>query len=100
MRGGGRAWSDRGSPSPLAHPVSTLGFGGPPGGGPRTYRYLRRARLPAQDAAFESLAAALKLSSPIDLFNATYNATAANITALHVIPGETWEPTVRGYPAM
>ncbi|KXZ55795.1 hypothetical protein GPECTOR_2g1345 [Gonium pectorale] len=40
------------------------------------------------DAAFEALAAALNLTSPLDLFNATYNATAANITALHVIPGE------------
>lgn len=39
------------------------------------------------DAAFEALAAQLGLASPMDLFNATYNATAANITALHVIPG-------------
>lgn len=37
--------------------------------------------------AFEALAAQLGLASPMDLFNATYNATAANITALHVIPG-------------
>ncbi|GIL86144.1 hypothetical protein Vretifemale_14506 [Volvox reticuliferus] len=41
-----------------------------------------------QDAAFQSFATALNLSSPLDLFNATYNATTANITALHVIPGE------------
>ncbi|GFR47833.1 hypothetical protein Agub_g9611 [Astrephomene gubernaculifera] len=40
------------------------------------------------DAAFAALATSLNLSSPLDLFNATYNATAANITALHVIPGE------------
>ncbi|KAG2494919.1 hypothetical protein HYH03_006854 [Edaphochlamys debaryana] len=39
------------------------------------------------DAAFEELATALKLASPLDLFNATYNATAANITELHVVPG-------------
>ncbi|KAG2447356.1 hypothetical protein HYH02_007684 [Chlamydomonas schloesseri] len=39
------------------------------------------------DAAFADLAAALGLASPVDLFNATLNGTAANITALHVIPG-------------
>ncbi|PNW72436.1 hypothetical protein CHLRE_16g679557v5 [Chlamydomonas reinhardtii] len=39
------------------------------------------------DAAFAELAASLGLASPVDLFNATLNATAANITALHVIPG-------------
>ncbi|GLI68388.1 hypothetical protein VaNZ11_012719 [Volvox africanus] len=41
-----------------------------------------------QDAAFQSFATALNLTTPLDLFNATYNATTANITALHVVPGE------------
>lgn len=39
------------------------------------------------DAAFQELAAALNLTSPLDLFNATLNATTTNITELHVIPG-------------
>ncbi|GIL54016.1 hypothetical protein Vafri_9572, partial [Volvox africanus] len=40
------------------------------------------------DAAFQSFATALNLTTPLDLFNATFNATTANITALHVVPGE------------
>ncbi|PNH03201.1 hypothetical protein TSOC_010781 [Tetrabaena socialis] len=40
------------------------------------------------DAAFAALATSLGFASPLDLFNSTYNATAANITALHVIPGQ------------
>ncbi|EFJ40739.1 hypothetical protein VOLCADRAFT_99437 [Volvox carteri f. nagariensis] len=39
------------------------------------------------DAAFEELATALNLTTPLDLFNTTFNETIANITALHVVPG-------------